>query len=71
MKAQRLRVVIITQAALADVQTAFDKVRTQAITAMESGVADYPSIKDADLIQQPWVVWDGTKYTMFIFVTSG
>lgn len=55
----------------ADVQTVFDKVRTQPITAVESGVADYTSIKDCDLVGPPTTWFDGFFYNVIIFVTSG
>jgi len=72
MKAQQLRTLIISKASLVDVQTALDLLRSGAgLTAGQSGTVAYDSIANLELVGYPRVVWDGTKYTVFLYVSAG
>jgi len=70
-KAGQLRTVIIALNDLANVQIALDLLaQNQPLTAGESGLVAVDPIGAATLLGSPSVVFDGFKYTIFIWVTS-
>lgn len=71
-KAQYLRTIIIALADLVAVHTALDLLQSgSGLTAVQSGVADEDPIANLSLIGEPRVLFDGFKYTIFLFVTTG
>lgn len=72
MKAQQLRTVIIANADLTVVSSSLAKIRTQALTAIESGNVAEATIKDLVLLEPvPAPFFDGFRYVVFLFVTTG
>lgn len=72
MFATKLRTVIISQDDLVNVHTALDLLRAgKGLSAPESGVAAEDPIAGMTLMGEPDVKFDGFKYTVFLFVTSG
>lgn len=72
MKAQILRTVIISLTDLVAVHTALDLLQSgSGLTAVQSGVDDEDPIGNLTLIGEPRVLFDGFKYTVFLFVTTG
>lgn len=72
MLATKLRTIIVARTNLVDVQAAMDLLRAgKGLTAGESGTIEYEKITGQTLIGEPQVKFDGFKYTVFLFVTSG
>lgn len=77
MNANKVQTYILKNASATNLLTALDLLRNgQALTSGQSGtVAIAAGVFGAGntLIEsQPWrVVWDGTNYVMFLFVTTG
>ena len=72
MKAQTLRTVIIAQANLVDVHTALDLLQSgAALTAVQSGVDAEDPIANLTLVGEPRVIFDGFRYSVFLYVTTG
>lgn len=72
MRAQKLRTVIIAQANLVDVSTALALLSNgSGLTALQSGVVAENPIGDLTLVGEPQMVFDGFRYTVFLFVTTG
>lgn len=72
MYATKLRTIIISLDDLVDVQAALDLLRAgKGLSAPESGVVAYDKVTGQTLLGEPVVKFDGFKYTVFLFVTSG
>lgn len=72
IKAQSLRTVIISQADLADVQVALAKLSNgDGLTALESGLVAEDPISNLSLVDVPEILFDGFKWNVFLFVSSG
>lgn len=71
-KGQNLRVVLLSLDDLDDLQDALDKLTTgQALTAGESGVLAVESVASLTLLGTPRFLFDGFRYTMALYYTSG
>lgn len=71
MKAQYLRTVVISRTALVDVTAALALLQNGlGLTAVQSGVNIELPIANLDMIDQV-ALFDGFKYTVFLFVTAG
>ncbi len=71
VRAQKLRTVIIKQAAIADVATALNLLMNgSGLTALQSGVNVEAPIADLTLLSEPKVLFDGFTYVVFLFVTT-
>jgi hypothetical protein len=74
MDAQKVRTVIISLNDLVAVHSALDLLRAgKGLTAIQSGVMAEEAIANLSLIdgKPPVVLFDGFKYTVFFFTTSG
>jgi hypothetical protein len=74
MDAQKVRTVIVSLNDLVAVHTALDLLRAgKPLTAVQSGVMAEEAIANLSLIdgKPPVVLFDGFKYTVFFFTTSG
>lgn len=71
MKAQQLRTVILASNDLTVLHGLLDTLSAGgALTAAETGVDDEDPISDLSLVGEPRVIFDGFKYTLFLFVTT-
>lgn len=72
LKAQKLRTVIISLDDLADVRTALNLLMNgQPLTAVQSGLAAEEAIANLTLIGTPRILFDGFKWNVFLFTTTG